>query len=425
MRIGIIIGRIGDVDGVALETEKWIKILREMGHEIFLLSGRFRQSFVGEDHETLLPDLSFFSPNCEWEQNRSFFFPPDEPTELLTHLEQVSDDLAIRMFQWVMQHKIEVVISENASALPAHLSMGIAVKKLVEHTGIRIICHDHDFHWERGARYHTPFPELQEIIRETFPLQIPHARHAVINTYSKNYLKEKYGIDSVMVPNVMDFDQPYGQKDNFNKDLLEAIGIANGDIPLFQITRIVRRKGIETALELLEKLDDKNVKLVVTGSAADDDRKGYYKELVDYIEEKKIGDRVVFAEKKILNDRAVAPDSEKIYSLSDAYANATACTYFSNYEGFGNAFIEAVLAKKPIFVNNYKPVYWPVIGSKGFKTVMIEDNQLTDSALTEIDQILHNKKIQKEIAEHNYMLGKTHFSYTTLREKMEVLFYHI
>ena len=30
MKIGIIIGRIGDVDGAALETEKWIKILNEM-----------------------------------------------------------------------------------------------------------------------------------------------------------------------------------------------------------------------------------------------------------------------------------------------------------------------------------------------------------------------------------------------------------
>ena len=30
MRIGIIIGRIGGVDGVALETEKWIDILKKL-----------------------------------------------------------------------------------------------------------------------------------------------------------------------------------------------------------------------------------------------------------------------------------------------------------------------------------------------------------------------------------------------------------
>ena len=138
MRIGIIIGRIGDVDGVALETEKWIKVLQEMGHEIYLLSGRYRRSILGEEFETLIPGLSFFSPECEWEQDRAFFLPPDDPEELLDHLHRVSDSWAIRMFKWVMQNNIEVILSENASTLPAHLSMGMAIKKLVEHTGIKL-----------------------------------------------------------------------------------------------------------------------------------------------------------------------------------------------------------------------------------------------------------------------------------------------
>ena len=116
MNIGIIIGRIGDVDGAALETEKWIKILHEMGHEIFILSGRFKKSIVGEDKETLIPSLSFFSPECEWEQNRAFFLPPDESSELLSHLYRVSEGLAIRMFKWIMQTDIDVILVENASA---------------------------------------------------------------------------------------------------------------------------------------------------------------------------------------------------------------------------------------------------------------------------------------------------------------------
>ena len=45
MNIGIIIGRIGGVDGVALETEKWIDVLKAMGHQVstlFVLSGPTR-----------------------------------------------------------------------------------------------------------------------------------------------------------------------------------------------------------------------------------------------------------------------------------------------------------------------------------------------------------------------------------------------
>ena len=109
------------------------------------------------------------------------------------------------------------------------------------------------------------------------------------------------------------------------------------------------------------------------------------------------------------------------YNLSDAYAHARACTYFSTYEGFGNAFVEAVLAKTPIFVNNYKPVYWPDIGSLGFKTVMLEDNQLTDKAVEEMKEILYNDALNKEIGEYNYKLGKKYFSYERLEGILDEL----
>ncbi len=73
-------------------------------------------------------------------------------------------------------------------------------------------------------------------------------------------------------------------------------------------------------------------------------------------------------------------------------------------------------------MNNYKPVYWPDIGSKGFKTVMIEDNKLTDEAVAEVEKIIHDKMLQREIAEYNYNLGKLLYSYDNLKEKLEMLF---
>ena len=80
------------------------------------------------------------------------------------------------------------------------------------------------------------------------------------------------------------------------------------------------------------------------------------------------------------------------------------------------------MAKKPIFVNNYKPVYWPDIGSKGFKTVMIEDGILTDKAVKDISEIIYNEKLNHEIAEFNWKLGKKYFSFDTLQEKLEEIF---
>jgi len=225
----------------------------------------------------------------------------------------------------------------------------------------------------------------------------------------------------VMVPNVMDFDAPFGIKTEKNKNIYASLGYAGDDILLFQITRIVRRKGIETAIELLHKLEDDKIKLVITGNYADDEGSKYYNELVNLIHDLKLGDRVRFAHHCFHNKGLAASEGQYKYSLSDAYARARACTYFSIYEGFGNAFVESILAKVPIFVNNYKPVYWPDIGSKGFKAVMLEDNIITEQALTEIKEIIYNDELSREIAEHNYQLGKKLFSYSTLREKLEEL----
>ena len=422
MNIGIVIGRIGDVDGVALETEKWIEILKKMGHNIFILSGQFTRHIVEPKNETFGPMLSFFSPECEWEQKRAFFLPRlEDLDELLEQLEYASNKIAIHIFEWIVSNRIDIMISENASALPSHLSMGMAIKKIVKNTNIKVLCHDHDFFWERGDRYKSPFKEVNDLVHGTFPLIAPNVKHAVINKYSKDTLSKKFGIESVLVPNVMDFNKPYAEIDEYNRNMLSDIGLQKGDIPIFQATRIVRRKGIETAIELIDRIKDKKVKLVITGSYADDERYGYYRELVKIVKDKGLKNRVFFSHNKILSKRGKTSGGEKIYSLSDAYANARACTYFSKYEGFGNAFVEAVLAKRPIFVNNYKPVFWPDIGSKGFKTVMIEDNVLTDKAVSEISEIIHNDKLRKEITEYNFKLAKKYFSFDILEKKLTEL----
>ena len=423
MNIGIIIGRIGDVDGVALEAEKWIEVLERMGHKVFILSGIFKGEVIAPERQTHLPILSFFSPECEWEQNRAFFFPPDDPDELLTTIDENAHRISTAIFGWVLRNKIDVLLMENCTALPCHLSMGLGIRWAVENMDVRVVTHDHDYAWERGDRYNSPFPEIHKLIDETFPLQaIPNIRHVVINSDARHQLKERFGITATMVPNVMNFDKPFGSVDDYNKDLLAQIGFDRDDIALFQITRIVQRKGIEVAIDLIARLDDPKTKLVITGTATDDPRKGYYKELVDRIESHGLGKRVHFAYHRILSRRGATPRGRKRYSLSDAYAQAVACTYFSTYEGFGNAFIESVLAKRPIFVNNYKPVYWPDIGSKGFECVMLEDNELTDKAVNRISEVIHNEKLQTEIAEHNFDLGRKHFSYEVLETELEVLF---
>ena len=417
MKIGIIIGRIGGVDGVALETEKWIEVMRRMGHEIYILSGQYEERPMDGHTETLAPEMSFFSPESFWSQKKAFFYPETNTEELIDHIDLYSKVIYKKILQWIKDRKIEVLISENASCLPSHLEMGLAIKNAVKKTGIPTITHDHDFAWERGDRYRSPHEAINEYVESHFPMRL-HNVHAVINTHAHNTLRDRFGRDSVNVPNVMDFDVPYGVPNEHNKNINSVLGYKDNDILLFQITRVVQRKGIETAIDLVHKLEDEKIKLVITGNYADDEGSKYYNELVHQIHDLKLGERVRFAYHCFHNKGVRQQGEDYGYSLSDAYARARACTYFSTYEGFGNAFVEAVLAKRPVFVNNYEPVYWPDIGSKGFRAVMLEKNNITSEALEEMKGVIYNDKINREVSEHNFELGKKLFSYNTLQEKL-------
>lgn len=412
MRIGIIIGRIGGVDGVALETEKWIDVLKKLGHQVFIMSGEFESWDIDREQDTLFPALSFFSAEAEWEQRKAFFEPDEDPNLLLDHIEKWSNMIEKRLLRWVKEKKIEVVLSENASALPCQLSMGVAIKKLIQRTSLPIVTHDHDFHWERGERYISVHPEVNQYVDENFPLLLPGVKHAVINTFGVETFKNRFGIDALLVPNVMDFNRAYGIPTPENEFFLKDVGVREGEIALLQVTRIVRRKGIETAISLIDKLDDKKLKLVITGNNHDDENKEYYNELIDQIHDLNLSRQVIFASHKVLDHK----------DLSDVYAHGRACTYFSTYEGFGNAFVECVLAKKPIFVNNYKPVYMQDIGNKGFETVMIEDSHLTDEKVKQMADIIYDPQRCREIGEYNFQVGKKHFSYEVLEQKLNTLF---
>lgn len=418
MRIGIVIGRIGGVDGVALETEKWAGVLRRLGHDVAVLTGELESAVAGS---TVLPELAFSHPATIQEQDDAFFVQDVDEAALLARIEAHADVIERGLLNWLATRRIDVLITQNATALPCHLAMGLALKRVIERTGIATISHEHDFHWERGERYHTRYDKVRAIIDECFPPDLPNITHVVINSYCHASLRDHQGLAASVVPNVMDFDSGFGDADDFSRLIPTELGFRTDDILLFQITRVVRRKGIETAIELVERLDDSRVKLIVTGHATDDRNAQYLTELHGRAAALLRPGQVQFAGHRFATERGAPNGRPEKFSLSDAYASAHACTYFSRYEGFGNAFVEALAARVPIFVNNYEPVYWPDIGSKGFKTVQIEDNKLTDASVADIRSVLTDDEHRRHIADFNYELGREHFSYDVLSRHLERL----
>lgn len=408
MRIGFVIGRFGGVDGVALETEKWMAVLARMGHECFVLAGAFEDAIRDPDHRDLAPILAFDGPVCCWEQQEAFFAGHASEDAVLSRIEAHAQRIEVEVLDWILRRRLDLVIPENSTSLPFHLSTGIALSRLMAHAGIPFVLHQHDFWFERGDRYHSHHPGVNRLVEEHYPPR-GDCRHAVINSWQQGELRRRYGVDALVVPNVMDFDVPYGLPTPQNAGLPVALGLSPSDIALFQVTRVVRRKGIEVALDLVHRLDDPRMKLVITGDETDDPGSVYFGELAAQLLSLGLDGRVIFAGHCIRHRGGPGT-----WNLSDAYAHSAACTYFSTYEGFGNAFVEAVAARRPVFVNRYEPVYWPDIGSKGFRTVMLTENRLTDAAVEEIREVLTTPALAAEIAAHNRAVGRRHFSFDVL-----------
>ncbi len=419
MNVGTVIARIGGVDGVALEAEKWFAVLERMGHRSVVLTGQLEGEVAGA---TVAPELSFFQPQCAWEQDAAFVVKDQPEDEIVRRIERSARVIAERISAWIEAERLDVVVAQNCLTIPLHVSLGVALTRVIEETGIKAVSHNHDFYWERGERYATGSPRVREILETCFPPRLPSLRHAVINSYNRDQLQRRFGVDAVVVPNVMDFDEPFAVRDEHNGDLLPELGVPEGAVALFQVTRIIERKNIEAAIELTSRLKDLPAYLVITGTATDDYRGSYLERLHELARSLGVAERVIFAGERFARSRGRAPEGRKLYSLDDAYARAGAMTYFSTYEGFGNAFVEAVLARVPVFVNSYVPVYEPDIGSKGFETVQIEGGRLDDEAVRQVRAVLGDADLRAAMVEHNFRLGREHFSYGVLQRLIERLF---
>jgi hypothetical protein len=52
---------------------------------------------------------------------------------------------------------------------------------------------------------------------------------------------------------------------------------------------------------------------------------------------------------------------------------------------------------------------------------MLENNKITPEALEEIRKVIYDDEVNREVAEHNFNLGRKYFSYDTLEEKLDEL----
>ena len=117
--------------------------------------------------------------------------------------------------------------------------------------------------------------------------------------------------------------------------------------------------------------------------------------------------------------RGVDENGQKRYSLEDVYPHADIVTYFSTYEGFGNALLEAFYFRKPVIMNRYS-IFIADIEPRGFDVIAV-DGLLTDTVVERVRKVIEDTQYRTAMVERNYELSTAFFSYTVLRRKLRSL----
>ncbi len=412
-RIGFVSTRFAGTDGVSLESAKWAEVLWDSHHVSFWYAGRLDRS---DDMSLCVPEAYFGHAENEW-LNRRIWGTERRDRETSRRLHDYADFLKGTLYRFAERFDLSFLIVQNACTIPMHVPLGLAITEFLLETRLPALFHHHDFYWERTRFEVNAVPDLLEA---AFPPRIPGQQHACINRAACEELAWRKGLPSTLIPNVLNFDLPPPSPDPYSVDIRAQIGLGPDDIMVLQPTRVVPRKGIEHAIKLVEMLADPRYKLVISHESGDEGM-DYHHMLQEMAREANVDLR--FIATRIGDVRQLDAAGNKVYTLWDLYPHADLITYPSLYEGFGNAFLEAIYFRKPILLNRYA-IYARDIEPLGFRCPLM-DGYLRRAVVEEIRRIFEDEAYRQEMVEENFRLARQFFGYPVLRRKLHALIANI
>lgn len=410
---GFVSTRFAGTDGVSLETRKWVEVLTAKGCRVCFFAG---QLDTPEKVSFLAPKAFFNHPEI-LEIQEHLFVTKKRSREVSRHVEALKIELRQQLQQFYERFQFDILVVQNALAIPVNIPLGLAITEFVAETGIHTIAHHHDFFWER-QRFHS-FAAM-DYMRAAFPPVHPKIQHVVINSLAGAELANRARVAWTLIPNIMDFKTMPAGVDEYTADFRRQIGLRRDDFMILQPTRLVSRKGIETSIELISRLKHPGSVLVIPHESGDEGH-GYSRRVLDYA--KFMGVKVNIIADRIAQQRQRDDNGRKCYTLWDVYPHADLVSYPSIYEGYGNAFVEAIYFRKPVVVNRYA-IFEADIEPKGFQVIGI-NGYITDETIANLRTIISDRPALARMAEHNYMLGWRYLSYEMLEEKLEGLLANI
>jgi glycosyltransferase involved in cell wall biosynthesis len=378
------------------------------------------------------------------------------PEALLADVRSQADKIKPGMLRFIREHKLDAIFPNNLLSVGYNLPGMLALNEAIAETGIRTVCHNHDFWWEDSGEVYPTSDEVIRFYERYAPPVADNIQHIVINRIAQAELKQRKGVDARVVPNVFDFEQPAWTKDAYNSDLRASLGLAENDLVFLQATRILDRKGVELAIDLIADLQQPDNRKLLESKALYDGRRfgpdnriillcaGYVEGIglsggyPDALQAKadEHGVEIIWCGDRVKHSRGTN-EQGKLYSLWDAYTAADFVTYPSYWEGWGNQLIEALFAKLPVVIFEY-PVYLSDLKPVGFELVSLGGElgprdarnlvtvhpAVVRRAAAEVILQLQDAGLRKAVTARNFSLAKEHFSYTALEGILRDIFAH-
>ena len=425
MNIGFLSTRIAGTDGVSLEIAKLSVILRRLGHDCCYCAGELDDTFAPG---LLVPEMHFTHPEAVWIHDHCFG-TTEVADGLLERIAAMATRLRVAIARFVEEHRVDVLFVQNALAIPMQVPLGVALTDFIAETGIPTLAHNHDLAWERERFAVNCIPDILE---RCFPPTLPSVRHLVINSLAQRALADRKGVQAKLLPNIFDYATAAPAMSDFNRDLRTNLGLSDAHLLILQPTRVVARKGVELAIELVRRLREprhqarllgKEPVLVVSHHAGD--------EGLAYLEKLQslaagAGVPLLYAADRFAA-HAGTVDGRKVYALWDAYVHADFVTYPSLIEGFGNALLETLYFRLPALVNRY-PVYAADIAPLGFDLVEIDagDDPTNNAAITAetvdaVIEALMDPVRRRAMVEWNYHLARQHYAIEAVTPLLDAL----
>lgn len=439
--VAIIHYRLHSCDGVSLEIDKRIQLLRQYPLRLVFITGHCPSPPNNNYH--LLPFLNLNSPSTK--KLFSFFFHQRHPQTKVKKIYQEKEKLFYQKLKNIInQEKINFLVIHNLLSLPLIPPASSALLQIIKEKRIKTLAVNHDFWFNRPYLYQTPQPFIRKILNQ-FPPKEKLITHQVINSLDQEALLKRKRIKAQRIGDYWDFDQPPLKKNHFNRRFLSSFGIKENDLLLLQATRIVPRKAIENSIIFAKELEQELKKraplkinhhktflpssrvVLFLSNFPDWDFLSYYRKLKEFAQKK--GVKAVWAYRRIQWKRKLK-NQKKIFSFWDPYLFADLITYPSIAEGFGNQFLEACFFKKPIVLFEY-PVFQKDIKKEGYcyislgKKVSLKNGfhlvpqQKIKKAVAQTIEVLTQPRLYQTMVEKNYSLAARYHSFSLLKKDLE------